>query len=559
MFLASSMLAVAVLGSAAPAITTTIFDAYKQMPQLDFFQPAFPRSLTWLPRTGEGGFILLPGAYSWTVQAYCMNATKHAPRGDAAYLAAPLRGPSAANLRALLRREEQSNMSQGDVQALVWTLTSRQDMLNVLSNAQQMMTAMRQPQLQAGSIMSSLVAESAAADNHGVPRSRWTYIKPGYFVRLANSGYTRLRIEVYVPERWRMTRDSAHRVSSLSNAAGSRIDLMYQAQAASVRVMQQGTVNPGLTNTASATVRYAGGANESNTVALRQLEAAIRAAIILSPTWGAERDHAADDVARTRAELVCSQVPCSVTPEDFPHVPVVKTTKDKEGRTTLTLAAGPAFNLTTIAAVPSDTKLQSLTMAARNEDGVPPPTGAAKTADKNADCPEVADFIIQHKIARAVYSVHGYIEMAMAKRKSGEAYNDAMISVIEKLINGGKTAADVPSPAVDAMVQSALSTPATAHSSSNPQPLSDGGKIEKLAYTNVQDCNTTYTPAVFQLPAILGDAIREHEYVHQTTCKAIRLPVGKKPDTPKTRGEDEVRAYDVSIKVLQDWYASNCS
>ncbi len=120
--------------------------------------------------------------------------------------------------------------------------------------------------------------------------------------------------------------------------------------------------------------------------------------------------------------------------------------------------------------------------------------------------------------------------------------------------------------AVLAQIQSLSGIPGFSSDGSNrvKSPKSAGkaasnGKndVMKLAFTDVQMCDTTLYWEAMRPHGVIRDGIETHEAVHRATCEHRPEPVGKKPDTPKSRGDDEVKAYDTSIAFLQRWFADN--
>ena len=110
-----------------PAITTTIEDARTEVPFLDGFDPGAATPLGLLPRTAEGGFVLVrPGSYVFEAESYCLAPGKHAPGGESGYLYAPLKGPWADMVRRALRgRWLHPDVEQQQAQALIWAIVSR--------------------------------------------------------------------------------------------------------------------------------------------------------------------------------------------------------------------------------------------------------------------------------------------------------------------------------------------------------------------------------------------------------------------------------------------------
>jgi hypothetical protein len=302
--------------------------------------------------------------------------------------------------------------------------------------------------------------------------------------------------------------------------------------------------------TADLPIDYDGGANQTDAPALRGLETAISASSAVAPSSPDLRDRAADDVARSRAELVCKDVPCDVTAQSFPHVPVVTSSVNALGNT--------AFSLSGTVAVPSDTSLQSLALSGRGADGASPPASTSptpsKSADKNADCPEVADQIAVEKFARAMYANARYIAMAKAASKDGPGYNYVIVAAMNATYDPGAEN-DANSPAVASTVQRLFDSPAQAAAHA---PVGAEDEVVPIAATDPQTCRVSESMDAFRVPAVVRDALLAHEDVHAATCQSRSKADRHVLDTPASRGADEVKAYDVSIAYLEKWYAENC-
>lgn len=189
------------------------------------------------------------------------------------------------------------------------------------------------------------------------------YRAPGYFVRINVQSHKVADVQVYVPEGWMLHRDGAGRISSVGAPNGSVVALTYRGSGAVVGVKElRGAADQGYVVSGSSTIAYAGNDRDDAT-ALRKLENAIRRSPGGSPAWSAAlRDRAADDVARTRAELVCCAVSCAAGGAG---------------------SAAPAFALSNTMAVPGDGALQPVALTTR---GASP--GAGPLAGPNPPIPK---------------------------------------------------------------------------------------------------------------------------------------------------------------------------
>jgi hypothetical protein len=239
---------------------------------------------------------------------------------------------------------------------------------------------------------------------------------------------------------------------------------------------------------ASTNIRYAGSAASDDT-ALRQLQRAVQDATNGTPEWKNLQSRAADDIARTRAELVCKQLTCNVNTANFPHAP----------------PSGTALRLNGIVAAPPDGSLQPLALSNRGADnGVAPPVNnppAAKPPDPNADCPDVLATIKLQKYARSLYANIKYVQQAVAKHEDANGYNADIIKMVQAWYNAG--GAD-PSQGGSGSVGSG--------------PTSNADTAEAIAGTDPSTCTVSVTMAGFRSPVAIRDAAIAHENVHAATC-----------------------------------------
>lgn len=264
-----------------PAVSTSLDDAVTEVPFLDDFNPPEPAPLTSLPRADNGNFILVqPGVFEFTAASYCLRAGTYAPtRGDG-YLYAPLRGKRAEIVRHILEKSVfRPDIPQHDIQYLLWAIVAKTNFTKMgRSNqlaAAKLLTPAEIAALSGGSldavpdavlekamaeaalpapVRSILLAESRMRDMMGradttyadlervavltgtslpgegsrdVPAGRWSFHPSGYFIRYFPRSYPRTEIQVSVPAPFKVERDSAGRIKSLSDDGGSRIEFVY--------------------------------------------------------------------------------------------------------------------------------------------------------------------------------------------------------------------------------------------------------------------------------------------------------------------------------------------
>lgn len=235
-----------------PPITTSIQDAIYSDPNRDGFNPGVASSLSSLPLDKKNRYVLAPGYYTMTAQSYCLKAGTYGPTGGNAYLYAPLKGPQKKAVEAILRNSvDHPDIAQRDIQYLLWAiiarakfenlssrnkiiaarlLTTRQlaslnrNALDVLTNRQvqgliggvprpvgavlEAEADMRRLMSRGGSyndLEALAVLTGAVPIGEGsrtdIPATRWDRHPDGYWVRYDPTGYSRTKVEIWVPER----------------------------------------------------------------------------------------------------------------------------------------------------------------------------------------------------------------------------------------------------------------------------------------------------------------------------------------------------------------------
>lgn len=261
-----------------PAVTTSFSDAITEVAFLDAYQPTAWKPLSVLPRAENNWFQLAPGRFEFVSQSYCLHAGTHAPSGGKGYLWASLEGPRAGIIRSILQRSvDHPEIPQRQIQTLIWavlaqaqfnemppqrqavaaTLLTPEELarLNgsalglvrdqVLERAVQNLPEPARAALRARAELrrrfldaestyedleeAAVLAGAAPEENEirHVPASRWSYNPDGYFVRYRPNGYKRLRIQLYVPDRFTLERNAAGAITKIADRAGNRIEVKY--------------------------------------------------------------------------------------------------------------------------------------------------------------------------------------------------------------------------------------------------------------------------------------------------------------------------------------------
>ncbi|RZJ92696.1 MAG: hypothetical protein EOO20_00735 [Chryseobacterium sp.] len=233
-----------------PAAITTSFEDVNQegskMPDFAIKEKAQPLYL--LPKGADGGFVLCAGLYEMTTKSYCLHAGTYAPSSGDGYMFAPVLGPKEEIVTAILKSaEKHPEISQHDIQILLWTIIARTKFAdyngNVKLTAIALLTPVQLGQLEGGvlGILPGNLMEKAkdklpddlkaifeaenkirqlvASGNYSydemekyailsgiapartdIPSGIWTLHPDGYYVRYFPSGYAATTVQVYVPK-----------------------------------------------------------------------------------------------------------------------------------------------------------------------------------------------------------------------------------------------------------------------------------------------------------------------------------------------------------------------
>lgn len=271
-----------------PAITTSLKNAVTEVPFLDDFNPTVFAPMTRLPRGPNNGFLIeRPGLFEFNAQSYCLHAGTYGPTKGDGYLYAPLAGPRAEVIRRIAQQSVvHPEIEQQDIQTLIWAILARTKLsemspkmqtvaaellsekdvssleggaLGAISDAVmervmgKMSDAMR-PIFEAESRLRNMLTTTNSSfeeleqvavlvgdpepgeGSREVPEGRWSYHPDGYFIRYFPSDYSETLIQMYVPEAFKVERDSKNRIAAISDALGNRIETAYDDQIEPVAV-----------------------------------------------------------------------------------------------------------------------------------------------------------------------------------------------------------------------------------------------------------------------------------------------------------------------------------
>ena len=266
-------------------ITTSASDALIDVPFLDDYDPEDGFNLSHLPRGANGGFLVHRGLFELEAESFCLHAGTHAPGEGDGYLHAELAGPQAPVVRKILRNSfDHPDVTQREVQLLLWSILARarvedlpperrnaavkllppEDLVTLNRNGlglvpdDVMKLAQKElpdPARQAFEIearMRSLLTDPASSfeeieqaavlfgdladDDNSTPRERWSYHPDGYFVRYQPTGYSRTRLQMEFPAFHAIGRDGQHRIVTVSDEYGNRVEVEYDDDVTPVTV-----------------------------------------------------------------------------------------------------------------------------------------------------------------------------------------------------------------------------------------------------------------------------------------------------------------------------------
>jgi hypothetical protein len=235
-------------GSKEPALTTGLADAIHPDTLPGTLQPdaAMFTPLMKLDRSSDGSFMLKPGMYEAYVQGFSLDANDSGGGRVAGFYPAPCcRGRRAEVVKAVLKYSElHPDVSQNDIQQLLWAVVSGTDLEKMAPAAQQaavrilptdlakslqgpvetaklkqiIMGAVnnrigKSPSAKAGAgaatgvqtvftpAPAQLTQQNSGAPALPVERGVWAQILPGgFFVRYLPDGASKIRLQVIVPD-----------------------------------------------------------------------------------------------------------------------------------------------------------------------------------------------------------------------------------------------------------------------------------------------------------------------------------------------------------------------
>ncbi|WP_165748186.1 accessory factor UbiK family protein [Cellulophaga sp. Z1A5H] len=201
------------------------------------------------PRDTDNNYKLAPGYYEFEGMSFCLKAGTHGPSEGDGYLFAPVLGKKEAIVIAILKNyEAHPEIAQQEVQLLLWAIIAKTKFSKLstplkltaskLLNAEQLLSLNKgiigfvpesavqkaishaPPAIQTvieienkmrGMFESGLstyeefealaiLGGAAPVTNSEIKRGRWSLHPDGYYIRYFPSGYSKTRVQIYVPE-----------------------------------------------------------------------------------------------------------------------------------------------------------------------------------------------------------------------------------------------------------------------------------------------------------------------------------------------------------------------
>ncbi len=265
-------------------LTTSLDDAITDVPFLD----SYPAShftgnrdfipINEMPRSPDGGRLLMPGRYSNDLETFCLHAGSHGPGHGEGYLYAPLKGPWAYIIRDILKNSEtHPEFEQREIQYLVWAVLARTKLSDMNTDMQRIARQLLSDEqigeinmgafgiipndlmgevftyidvpheveqvMRANADIRRLIIEEAASydeieaiailtgdplmtgEDREIPAERWSYHPDGYYIRYDPSGYSSTHVEIAVPDQCAIEFGNDDEIISIEDEHGNRLEI----------------------------------------------------------------------------------------------------------------------------------------------------------------------------------------------------------------------------------------------------------------------------------------------------------------------------------------------
>lgn len=221
-----------------------------------------------------GGFTLCPGYYEMTNMSYCLKAGTHGPSEGDGYMYAPTKGKMEDIVNAILTNHaaKHPEIPQRDVQVLLWAIIARARFTNLSGKLQVVSTLLLTPdqivKLNGGYVETiggeamkkglvdvppavqqvmeaennirrlvetgvdsyeefekfAILAGIAPNDHAEIVRGMWSLHPGGYYIRYYPSGYSRTRVQIYVPaEKGQIIYNAISTIACPANTSAQRL------------------------------------------------------------------------------------------------------------------------------------------------------------------------------------------------------------------------------------------------------------------------------------------------------------------------------------------------
>lgn len=261
----------------APPISASLAKAYPEVMLFDDWQPQDWQPLTDLPQDNEGNFQLKPGLYTLEVESYSLQVGSYSPGKRNGYLPASLVENNQALIGRMLQQAAKlPDIPQSQIQTLIWAILSRAEIKGLSKELQatakqllpsEEIKSLNQQALglipsdreeaifsnvpadaltkvQAEASMRAALAQKksygdlakiavqsgnpkAGTQDRSIPQGRWSYHPNGFFIRSLPAGYSRTEIQIAVPEKYQVKRDTMGRIVAIADTEGNRIETDY--------------------------------------------------------------------------------------------------------------------------------------------------------------------------------------------------------------------------------------------------------------------------------------------------------------------------------------------
>jgi uncharacterized membrane protein YgcG len=560
----------------APPLTIEMVPAnpLRQIPELDAFVPEQFAALADVPRTADGSFELVPGAFELIDQSFCLRAGAHGPTPSTAYLAGSLGGTRVAYVSTVLAQWRfHPEFAQGDVQSLLWGITSQTKISQLSAHLRSVAAALLSPEqiaalngdalgsateflakyggslpapmrdvlgtesqvrdLLTGGNASYAQLEALAVIVHpakpDATRDRWSYDPRGFFIRYLPQNYTTTTIQLYVPPSYGVLRDAAGRVVRIVDDRGSRLDATYGP-------------SDTVTLTYSAAITIASFGPLSARISLGTT-ALLPSAIASSDA----RLRAVDALTRTAEPLLAGRMPRLLDRHEALNflrgavpagicIDLGGCSAARVASTSL-VGLGPAQTLLDL----YHSVAAALGFQPLGQSGKPAP------ADKSKDCAKVKEELAFAQEYRSRYSDPAITGPAERNDWDGQTFQNAVHDKAQGELGGA----------------SGGGSGNGANGGGSNGGGSGGGSTTGFSQggeTNLQACQS-FIPTPEQVaakgwPAIMYDAIKNHEDAHVAKCLNART-TGEIDDW-RWRQSLEIDGYNHTIDTLNAWIAANC-